>query len=409
MRTHELNPVSNRWRVVIALAALLCSPILTIAGADGEAAAASARNLTDRVAERLLQLQGHVAIASFTADASGAPLESDPGVHHNLERRMPLGSSIKIPLLIGYAVAVEQGEIDPDEAISTELWERLYMPDTDGGAHARALAELGLASDDYGFALDQSATVPLERLMELMIHHSDNAAYDYMVRRLGPARLASVLAACRLTSIDRPSSDVGEVLARSNHQIGSLTAARIARFKGMSREELEAEFSAGRERFLDPQWKADEFAWRLQGGADEPYARQAAALAITDPKGSAGEFARLMAEIAQGRLLSLAISERVAAILEWPMVWIPGAADAFERWGAKGGSIPGVLTDNNFTIAKVGDFSGSLRVTVVFLDGLGAAAWRKLLDSNLFLFEQRLMSDAAFVAALQRRLERGGR
>lgn len=408
MTTSTPAQFSPRWRAATALASLLLASIPAVAGSEPAAAAAS-RNLTDRVAERLLQMPAHVAIASFTADASGSALEGDPTVHFNLERRMPLGSSIKVPLVIAYAVAVEQGQIDPSEPITTELWEQLYMPDTDGGAHARALAELGLASDDYGFALDQSATVPVQRLMELMIHHSDNAAYDYMVRRLGPDQLAAVLAACGLTSLDRPSSDVGEVLARSNHELGTLTAARIARFKRLSREELEAEFDAWREKFLDPQWKADEFAWRLAGGADEPYARQAAALAITDPKGTAGEFARLMADIAQGRLISLAISERVATILEWPMVWIPGAAEVFERWGAKGGSIPGVVTDNNFTIAKLGDFAGSLRITVVFIDGLGASAWRKLLDSNLLLFEQRLMSDAAFVASLQQRLSRGSR
>ncbi len=407
MTRFELTQASKRWRAAIAVGFISITLIPRVAVADIASAVAPARNLTDRVAERFLQMRGHVAIASYTADASGAPLESDPSILHNLERRMPLGSSIKIPLVIAYAVAIERGEIDPNESITTETWEQLYMPEADGGAHARALAELGLASDDYGFALDRSATVSVQRLMELMIHHSDNAAYDYMVRRHGEAQLGSVLADCALTSIDVPSSDVGEVLARSNHEIGTLTAARIAGFKGMSREELQAEFIKWREKFLDPQWKADEFAWRLAGGADEPYARQAAALAITDPKGAAGEFARLMIEIAQGRLISMAVSDRVAAILEWPRAWIPGAADAFERWGAKGGSIPGVLTDNNFTIAKVGDFAGSLRVTVVFVDGLGASAWKKLLDSNLFLFEQRLMSDAAFVASLQKRLERG--
>ncbi len=409
MTSFELTQVSRRWRAAIAVGFISVSLMPRLAVADIAPAVAPARSPTDRVAERFLQTRGHVAIASFTADASGAPLASDPSVLLNLERRMPLGSSIKIPAVIAYAVAVERGEIDPNETITTETWEQLYMPDADGGSHARALAELGLASDDYGFALDRSATVSIQRLMELMIHHSDNAAYDYIVRRLGEAQLASILAECALTSIDVPSSDVGEVLTRSNHEIGTLTAVRIARFKVMSRQELQAEFNGWREKFLDPQWKAEEFAWRLAGGADEPYARQAAALAITDPKGAAGEFARLMIEIAQGRLISMAVSDRVAAILEWPLAWIPGATDAFERWGAKGGSIPGVLTDNNFTIAKVGDFAGSLRVTVVFVDGLGASAWRKLLDSNLFLFEQRLMSDAAFVASLQKRLERGNR
>ncbi|MFN7967330.1 MAG: serine hydrolase [Acidobacteriota bacterium] len=409
MTSFELTQVSRRWRAAIAVGFISVSLMPRLAVADIAPAVAPARSPTDRVAERFLQTRGHVAIASFTADASGAPLASDPSVLLNLERRMPLGSSIKIPAVIAYAVAVERGEIDPNETITTETWEQLYMPDADGGSHARALAELGLASDDYGFALDRSATVSIQRLMELMIHHSDNAAYDYIVRRLGEAQLASILAECALTSIDVPSSDVGEVLTRSNHEIGTLTAVRIARFKVMSRQELQAEFNGWREKFLDPQWKAEEFAWRLAGGADEPYARQAAALAITDPKGAAGEFARLMIEISQGRLISMAVSDRVAAILEWPLAWIPGATDAFERWGAKGGSIPGVLTDNNFTIAKVGDFAGSLRVTVVFVDGLGASAWRKLLDSNLFLFEQRLMSDAAFVASLQKRLERGNR
>lgn len=348
-------------------------------------------------ARRLLFTPSSVAVASFTAAADGSIDPADPSVVHDADRRMPLGSSIKILVLGAFADAVENGGLDPTATVTTREWERFYMPDTDGGAHAAALDELELPHDAWGFALDQDAPVTLQCLAELMIHHSDNAAFDYFLRALGPDRVASVIERVGLVAQDVPASDLGSLLMMSNHEIGTLDAKRIAGFRALTRAEVESEAGLWRERFLEPEWRAAEFAWRLDGGASEGYALQARALQVIDNHGTAREFARMTAAVAQGRFLDEAVSRRMAHVLEWPLRFIPGAPEAFERWGEKGGSIPGVLTDNNFTVARVGDFAGRLRITVVFVDGLGAAAWNRLHDGELLTFEQRLMADAEFV------------
>ncbi len=363
---------------------------------------ASSRGI--HAARRVLRSGAGMAVASFTAAADGSIDPADPSVVHDADRRMALGSSIKILVLGAFADAAVHGALDPSDTVTTREWESFYLPDTDGGAHAEALDELGLPHDEWGFALDQEARVTLERLSELMIHHSDNAAYDLFLRLLGRERVARVIERLGLVAQDVPESDLGGVLMLSNHDIGTLDRNRIARFRTLTRAQVEAETEAWRERFLDPEWRAAEFAWRLEGGASEGYALQAHAFRFIDNHGTAREFAGMMAAIAQGRFLDPGVSRRMTAALEWPMRFIPGASDAFETWGEKGGSIPGVLTDNNFAVARVGDFAGRLRITVVFLDGLGAAAWNRLHAGELLAFEQRLMADAAFVQEVGRTL-----
>ncbi|MDI9951641.1 serine hydrolase [Rhodococcus sp. IEGM 1305] len=56
---------------------------------------------------------------------------------------------------------------------------RWYLPNTDGGAHPKALQRLGVTEPDD--------TVTLEQMVTAMIQESDNAVPDYLRDRLGDA------------------------------------------------------------------------------------------------------------------------------------------------------------------------------------------------------------------------------
>ncbi|GAB2680780.1 hypothetical protein GCM10027271_47340 [Saccharopolyspora gloriosae] len=106
-------------------------------------------------------------------------------VAHRARTTQPLASAVKVAQLAAYATAVAEGGLDPNEQIRVGDWERYYVP-VDGGAHLNALAELGIPTDATGlYAADPELRVALERLVTMMIAHSDSAVPDLLRDRLG--------------------------------------------------------------------------------------------------------------------------------------------------------------------------------------------------------------------------------
>ncbi|MDI9972136.1 serine hydrolase [Rhodococcus sp. IEGM 1307] len=103
-------------------------------------------------------------------------------VEHRAGDTVPLASAIKVVHLATYARAVAPGELDPAEPVPLPEWKRWYLPNTDGGAHPKALQRLGVTEPDD--------TVTLEQMVTAMIQESDNAVPDYLRDRLGDAALA---------------------------------------------------------------------------------------------------------------------------------------------------------------------------------------------------------------------------
>jgi hypothetical protein len=122
------------------------------------------------------------------------------------------------------------------------------------------------------------------------------------------------------------------------------------------------------------------------------------------PKGTARDYARIMAGVAARTLISPEVSELMSGILQWPM-GIPVVADRFFAWGQKGGSLVGVVTDTNFFVPRGGDFAGKRRVAILFLRRLPKSAISALLTGGgQTLFDAALANDRAFFDRVATRL-----
>ena len=114
-----------------------------------------------------------------------------------------------------------------------------------------------------------------------------------------------------------------------------------------------------------------------------------------------------MAATASGdpRASSPAASAWMAAQLDWPMDFA-GNQEAFETFGTKGGSLPGVITEASYMVPRTGDHAGERRVVVVFANGMSGSAWLAGMGSFAHQsFEVRLASDAGFEARVRERME----
>jgi hypothetical protein len=131
---------------VIGLNALLPAPAAAQGGAGDlpEDAEESPVDLStpEKMLNYLSRHRRDVALVSYSVRPDGTVDQDDPVVMHNADVPMPLASTMKVVLLAAYAREVARGRLNRSEEITLRDWERNYLPGTDGGAHAGALAAL---------------------------------------------------------------------------------------------------------------------------------------------------------------------------------------------------------------------------------------------------------------------------
>lgn len=282
---------------------------------------------------RILDVPGTVGLAAYQL---GQP---EAGVYLNAGTPMPLASVVKLLVLIGYAEAVGAGELNPLQPVALADLERFYLPRFDLGAHQRAVAELRANGRVYG---DSTPTIALEDIAWMMIRHSSNAASDYLHQRLGQARLEQIAVDMGLTTQTAPCPFIGQFLMMGNHTRTGSDAAVLRTYLedpsgyGAAVSLLADAFSNSAE------FRRDEAAWR-EATRRPSIETQRLFSDTLNAQGSAGDYAALMARLAQNGLSSPESSFIARRILEWPMQF-PANQELFSNAGYKNGSLPGVLT-----------------------------------------------------------------
>lgn len=360
----------------------------------------------DQVLGYLAAHREDISLVSYTVTPDGTLDPADPVLRVNAFRPMPLASTIKIIVLAAYAREVAAGRLNPQEPVSLGDWDSFYLPTVDEGVHAESLAELGFASDDLGFSIDPSATVPLDRIVAMMIEHSDNAGADLLIALIGEEALRATIREAGLTQQDVPPPFTGLFLLAANHEDGPLTTARLRKLLRQTPEQRGARIHELEALYLDPAWKLEELTWALTE-APQPAPRLVARAANRlFPRGSANDYARIMAGVATGTFLSPEISAIMRRHLEWPMA-DPQVAELFSSFGTKGGSIEGVLTEASWMIPRAGDFAGQPRVTVLFFRNLPLWAYGALQESYAQqIFQILLGADRTFAERVREVLAR---
>jgi len=257
----------------------------------------------------------------------------DAGLFHDADRAWPLASTVKVIPLLAASEEVAAGRWKLDEP-TYDAVDQLWLPGTDGDAHPQASADGG--TETLGGALHG------------MIRFSDNAATDFVLLKLGRARVAA------RDGLPEP------------HPLGA--ALLLA------------------EESLDGGADFDERAWaraaqqlehkhrRKRTGTTLTLAQQEAFARTLDNRGTPRAFARLIE-----RLYAEPVAPQTALArteLEWPMAFASNQQD-FEVLATKGGSLPGVLTGATYGKTK----SGQRRVVALFLHDLPFATWLGLTRS----------------------------
>jgi D-alanyl-D-alanine carboxypeptidase len=358
-------------------------------------------------AEILALLQNrrdHVALVSYRVLPDGSIDHEQPVISHNADQPLPLASTIKILLLAAYAEQVEQGRLQPDQPVMLADWQRYYLPGTDGGAHQASLQQLGITTDEAGFALDPAQRVPLDELVRAMIVESDNAAADYLLDRIGLAAMRDVIERAGLEQQSLPLSSLGMFLSWRNHEQPRQQHERIEHLAALSTVEYRREVEWRKELYVTTGWAQAERDWRSNASLPD-LTFQAAATSLLAPRGSAADYARIMAGIANDSFISPAVAQRMRSYLNWPMQFAGNQA-RFRDFAAKGGSLPGLITEAFYVVPREGDFADQQRVVVLFMPELPLSAFLRLNQTFGHQgFMLQLAEDAAFAEEVRQTLQ----
>ena len=313
------------------------------------------------------------AVVSYTFGENGNLVDDGSALFYNADAPLVLASVMKTAVLATYAEMVVSGELDPNEPVPVAEWERYYLPGSDGGAHIAGLRSVGLVADDLGFAVDQTAVVTLDDLATMMMHFSGNASTDYLLARVGLERVTAV------TQTHLPHQTpihytLGYALAVFNHE----EPFSLEWVQAVQSKVANGDFS-DLDRLIDlykndASWRQAQLAFMssltsqsIEGEA--MWAFQETAVQLM-PKGTARDYAHLMAQIGSGHFISAEVSALMQQKMEtvpsdWPLRWL-----YFDRFAAKDGTTAGILTLAAYAVPSRGGFEGKNRVVVLFTNGL---------------------------------------
>jgi hypothetical protein len=284
--------------------------------------------------ERLLAAPGSAGLAAFQLGR-----EAD-GAYLNAATPMPLASVVKVVVLVAYAEALAAGELNPAEPVPLAELERTYLPRFDLGAHRRAVEELRQAGEVLA---GPPPAVALDDVAWMMVRHSSNAASDYLHLRLGQARIEATAAALGLTSQSAPCPFLGQFLAMANHtRPAANEVAAVRAFAADPNGYAETTGLLTDAYTQDEAFRRAEARWREETRRPSLEGQRAFSERL-NPQGSAGDYAALMARLAQNGLSNADASYQARRLLEWPNQF-PANQALFSNIGYKNGSLPGVLT-----------------------------------------------------------------
>lgn len=103
----------------------------------------------------------------------------------NMNKIMPLASTVKIILAIEYAEQSTNGLINPDELIPLDELDRFYVPNTDGGAHPGWLKSVNNKISEN--------QISIREIAKGMIKFSSNANTEWLLNKLGCDKVNSRL------------------------------------------------------------------------------------------------------------------------------------------------------------------------------------------------------------------------
>ena len=268
---------------------------------------APAADSADALAESIRAHPQKVALATWS------PGREDEAVLHRADEVVGIASTVKILILAEYARQVADGRLDPEAEVPLANWEVHLLPGTDGGAHTRAveaLREAGALKGDVA---------RVRELAQAMIVHSDNAATDWLLHRLGREAVSSTSAWLGVNE-PAPAPLGGALLLARTPPSDLLPAQWMEQLLILEPEErLDRSWELSSKLAQDPAFAAEQRASFEEVGIGLNFTEQMQSAKTLAPRGTARGYAQVMAKVLT-KEPGEAWAELMTGLLDWPLL-----------------------------------------------------------------------------------------
>ncbi|MDX1414072.1 MAG: serine hydrolase [Candidatus Promineifilaceae bacterium] len=317
--------------------------------------------------DRILDRPESVGLAAYRIG------QEEEGVYLNENIPMPLASVVKVVHLVAYAEAVAGNRLNPTETVMLDDVAAYYLPNIDLGAHERALVDL----EESGRIFGNPPAVLLDEVPGMMIAQSSNAATDYLHLLLGQDEIEQTAVELGLSSQTAPCPFLGQFLVMANHALKHNNPYQAWEDYMDDPDQYGRDVMLLTEAFSsDADFRETAVDWRRQNRQPNGQTQRLFSQNF-NAHGSAGDYAALMARIAQNGLSNGESSYMARRFLEWPMRY-PDNQALFTNLGYKNGSLPGILTTVYYAYPLDG---GSPLVVALFYHDLERRVYQQWRDS----------------------------
>lgn len=350
----------------------------------------AAMNEGTQVAEQMHQPEDLLDyLAAHPDRASLVAYEVDTreeGIFFEADRRRPLAHTAHLLLLAEYARQVDAGPLAPDERVPLDSLAIYALPGAGQRTHQQAVTHWRESGE-----LRADSTVALRHVVDAVFRFGDAASADWLMMRLGRDRVQVLPERWDIESSDPPLPNSGVYLSWGNADRDSL---RVEARRPPSRKSFtDRVYRHVRALRRDSSFRRQEREQLKERGPRLSVRDQRALAGRTYPKGTARDYADLLARIAKGELGGPGVATVVQEPLESPVdpdsVQAPIAAVATHV-----GAMPGTISFVGYALPP-GD--GPSRVSVLLLEDLPIGLFYHLVQTGLDKgFQLRLLSDPDF-------------
>jgi hypothetical protein len=339
-------------------------------------------------------LAAHPDKASLVAYDVGAKAD---GIFYRADTARALTEVPQLLLMAEYARQVGAGQLAPTRPVPLDSLDVYALPGSGQRQHRTARQAL----IDSG-RVDPDSTVALHAVARNAFQEDDPAAADWLMAHLGPAAVRQAPARFRLPNSDPPLPNSGTQLLWTNHTQTASSETRIDTLANLSPGALSSRAYAQMERLRrDSTFRRTERQRLTQHGSGLSLREQRTLARYTAPRGTAAEYANLLARVAQGALINATVADSLQPFVERSFAR-DSVALSIRTVGSVGGATPGLISLAGYA-KRAGDTPP--RVVVLLLEGLPMAVFYHLLQTGLDKgFHLQLLGDDAFFEQVRRRL-----
>lgn len=326
---------------------------------------------------------------SLVSVAVGRP---DSSIFYNAHTPRTMGRLQNLFFVIEYVRQVQDGTLNPDEAIPLEKVNRYQLMNVDQSNHEGMIGWL----ESTGKLSDKN-TVALRTLVQASLIYGDIALSDFLLFKLGVKNIGALMNKLNLQETELPLPFSGLYIT-INPPKGHKADVHFDSLSFIPRTDFQQLVIETAKKFANNESFRQKVIEHFEDGfgMNLKFKKQRDALAFF-PKTTAAEMVELMKKIAMGKLLSPKISQEVKAFLTWPLQVDDELNKYLKDYGAIYDTRMGMAAGIDFGRSA---FTNQLYVQAVFFDDLQIAFWFHL-SSNMMHqdFQQRLMWDTALQEA----------